>query len=101
VYAFLTRAFDFAAIQPRRITVFGLFPRFPPGVSLVDPRRTPGGFVRHNADDMTIERWKTEPRLLGLEYTEAVEQAPPLWKDLTVASALAALLWAAALVVLR
>jgi hypothetical protein len=57
--------------------------------------------VRHNADDMTIERWKTESRLVGLEYTEAVEQAPPLWKDLTVASALAALLWAAALVVFR
>jgi len=53
-----------------------------------------------NLDDWTIERWKTEPRL-GLELSDAptVEQAPPLWKDLTLASALAVLLWAAAAVV--
>ena len=52
------------------------------------------------ADDWTIERWKTEPRLMGLEFSDvSVEQAPPLWKDLTVASALAVLLWAAAAVV--
>ena len=52
------------------------------------------------ADDWTIERWKTEPRLIGLEFGDGgVEQAPPLWKDLTVASALAVLLWAAAAVV--
>ncbi len=54
-----------------------------------------------NADDWTIERWKTEPRLVGLEFSDAAEQAPPLWKDLSVASALAILLWAAALVVFR
>ena len=48
-------------------------------------------------DDWTIERWKTEPRL-GLELSESptVEQATPLWKDVTLASALAVLLWAAA-----
>jgi hypothetical protein len=52
------------------------------------------------ADDWTIERWKTEPRLVGLEFGDgSVEQAPPLWKDLTVASALAVLLWGAAAVV--
>jgi hypothetical protein len=52
------------------------------------------------ADDWTIKRWKTEPRLVGLEFSDgAVEQAPPLWKDLTVASALAVLLWGAAAVV--
>lgn len=52
------------------------------------------------ADDWTIERWKTEPRLVGLEFTDgSVDQAPPLWKDLTVASAIAVLLWAAAAVV--
>ena len=52
------------------------------------------------ADNWTIERWKTEPRLVGLEFTEgSVEQAPPLWKDLAVASALAILLWGAAAVV--
>ena len=51
-------------------------------------------------DDWTIERWKTEPRLMGLEFSDgSVEPAPPLWKDLTVASALAVLLWAAAAVV--
>jgi len=50
------------------------------------------------ADDWTIERWKTEPRLVGLEFSDApvVEKAPPLWKDLTLASALAVLLWGAA-----
>jgi len=30
---------------------------------------------------------------------ETVEKAPPLWKDLTLASALAVLLWGAAAVV--
>jgi len=52
-------------------------------------------------DDWTIERWKTEPRLVGLELSDlpSVDPAPPLWKDLTVASALAVLLWAAAAVV--
>jgi hypothetical protein len=53
------------------------------------------------ADDWTIERWKTEPRLLGLEFSEVptVEPAPPLWKDLTLASVLAVVLWAAAALV--
>jgi hypothetical protein len=54
-----------------------------------------------NADDWVIERWKTEPRLVGLEISDAptVEQTPPLWKDVTVASALALLLWGAAALV--
>ena len=52
------------------------------------------------ADDWTIERWKTEPRLVGLEFTDAAtDKAPPLWKDLTLASALAVLLWGAAAIV--
>ena len=52
------------------------------------------------ADDWTIERWRTEPRLVALEFSDAVvEKAPPLWKDLTLASALAVLLWGAAAVV--
>ena len=51
-------------------------------------------------DDWTIERWKTEPRLVGLEFSDgSVEPAPPLWKDLTVASALAVLPWTAAAMV--
>ena len=57
--------------------------------------------TKREADDWTIERWKTEPRLVGLEFsdTTAVDKAPPLWKDLTLASALAVLLWGAAAVV--
>jgi hypothetical protein len=52
------------------------------------------------ADDSTIERWKTESRLVLPEYSEvSVDDATPLWKDLTLASALAVLLWAAAAVV--
>ena len=39
-----------------------------------------------------------EPRLSGLEFEDspASDQAPPLWKDLTLASVLAVLLWVAA-----
>jgi hypothetical protein len=56
--------------------------------------------TKSKADDWTIERWKTERKLVALELAE-LDQAPPLWKDLTVASAVAVLLWAAALVVFR
>jgi hypothetical protein len=56
--------------------------------------------IKGKADDWTIERWKTEPRLVGLEFSDTtIDQAPPLWKDLTLASALAVLLWAAAALV--
>lgn len=38
------------------------------------------------ADDWTIKRWRTEPRLVGLQFSESIrEAAPPLWKDLAVA----------------
>ena len=51
-------------------------------------------------DDWTIERWKTEPRIGGIEFTDAsVDQAPPLWKDLMLASVIAVLLWGAAAIV--
>jgi hypothetical protein len=56
--------------------------------------------MRH-ADDWTIERWRTEPAepLLSLELTEApLDKAPPLWRDLALASALAVLFWGAAAV---
>ena len=48
-------------------------------------------------DDWTIERWRLEPRVRGLQFDEpaGTEQAPPLWKDLTIASIAAAALWAA------
>jgi len=52
-----------------------------------------------NYDDRIIERWRLEPRLSGLELLEdslSAEQAPPLWKDLTLASVLAVVLWLAA-----
>jgi hypothetical protein len=67
---------------------------------LKSSRAPEGGVTKSKADDWTIERWKTEPKLVGLELTE-LDQAPPLWKDLTVASAVAVLLWGAALVVFR
>jgi hypothetical protein len=52
------------------------------------------------ADDWTIERWRIEPRLVPMEISDApVEIATPLWKDLTLASALAVLLLGAAAVV--
>lgn len=46
-------------------------------------------------DDLTIDRWRIEPRVRGLELDEAEEQnqTPALWKDLTLASAVALLLW--------
>jgi hypothetical protein len=53
------------------------------------------------ADEWTIESWKTEPRLSGLEFVDTpIDQAPPLWKDLTLASLVAILLWAAAAILL-
>lgn len=58
------------------------------------------GTRRKTDDDWTIERWRTEPRLVGLEFSDTiVEKAPSIWRDLTVASAVAILLWAAAAVV--
>lgn len=52
----------------------------------------------HNYDDWTIERWRLEPRISGLELedSQSAEQTPPLWKDLTLASVLALVLWLAA-----
>ena len=52
-------------------------------------------------DEWTIERWKIEPRLADLEFSDAVYQAPRLWKALTLASAVAVLLWGAAFVIFR
>lgn len=55
--------------------------------------------AKRDTDNWTIERWKSEPRLMSLEWDGSGEQAPPLWKDLTLASALGVLLWGAAAVV--
>ncbi len=50
-----------------------------------------------NHDEWTIDRWRLEPRY-ALEFDESlgVDKAPPLWKDLTLASVVALVLWAAA-----
>jgi hypothetical protein len=51
-----------------------------------------------NYDNWTIERWRVEPRISTLEFDDpaSADQAPPLWKDLTLASALALVLWVTA-----
>ena len=48
-----------------------------------------------NYDDRTIDRWKLDPRFPSLEMDEpaATDAAPPLWKDLALASVVAAALW--------
>ena len=49
-------------------------------------------------DEWTINRWRLEPRLRSLEMEDVptADQAPPLWKDLTLASIVALQLWGAA-----
>ena len=64
----------------------------------------PGGFHVNKArpyDEWTIESWRTEPRLSRLNSFEVdeAEQTPALWKDLTLASGVAVLLWVAAAIV--
>ena len=55
---------------------------------------------KRKADEWTIESWKTEPRLGPFDLPDpSIETAPPLWKDLMVASVVAVLLWAAAAIV--
>jgi hypothetical protein len=51
-------------------------------------------------DDWTVESWRIEPRLHPVENdTSDAEQNPPLWKDLTLASIVAMLLWGAAVAI--
>jgi hypothetical protein len=52
----------------------------------------------HEYDKWTISRWRLQPRIRGLEFEDlsSGEQAPPLWKDLTLASIVAVLIWAVA-----
>ena len=56
-----------------------------------------------NYDDWRIDRWKVEPRFPSLELDDrpAADQAPPLWKDLTLASLVALVLWVIAAVSFR
>lgn len=52
-------------------------------------------------DDWTIESWRIEPRLGALDVDiRDAEQNPPLWKDLTLASIIALVLWGTAALVL-
>ena len=53
------------------------------------------------ADEWTVKHWRIEPRWRVLEDVDEppiAEQTPPLWKDLTVASIAAVLLWGSAVV---
>ena len=64
----------------------------------------PEGTVNNpNYDDRTIDSWRLEPRLraLDLDDSPGAEQAPPLWKDLTLASVVALLLWGATVSIFR
>ena len=57
------------------------------------PRRAP--VSTRNSDDRTIDRWRLEPRFKAFEIDDPpdVDHAPTLWKDLTLALVVAAILW--------
>jgi hypothetical protein len=47
-------------------------------------------------DNRTISRWQLQPRVHGLEWenpSAGMEQTPPIWADLALASVVAVLLW--------
>jgi hypothetical protein len=52
-------------------------------------------------EDWTVDRWKVEPKFDRLEIDDppTSDVVPPLWKDLTLALAVAAALWMTAAVV--
>jgi hypothetical protein len=82
-----------------------LLRKAPVAVSLRSPQgsRSVEAPMARKFDDWTIDRWRTEPqwRALDLDEPQFVEQAPPLWKDLTLASVVAAALWVAAVILVR
>jgi hypothetical protein len=56
-----------------------------------------------NYDDWTTDRWKVEPKFPSLDIDEPLttDQAPPLWMDLVLASAVALALWVVVAVLFR
>ena len=55
-----------------------------------------------NYDDWTTDRWKVEPKLPWLDIDDATtDQAPPLWKDLALASVVALAFWVIAALLFR
>jgi hypothetical protein len=47
-----------------------------------------------NYDDATIAKWRLEPQLTAADIDDTqYDQAPPLWKDLALASIVAVLMW--------
>ncbi len=55
-----------------------------------------------NYDDWTIDRWKADATFPSLEFDDSssVDVAPPLWKDLTLASIVALAFWVVAVMIL-
>jgi hypothetical protein len=61
-----------------------------------------GAVTTRNYDDWTIDRWKVDAKFPSVELDESsVDLAPPLWKDLTLASVVALALWVVAALILR
>jgi len=53
-------------------------------------------------DEWTIEKWRMDARWGRLEFGDTLlDRGRPLWRDLTVASVVAVVLWIAAAVVFR
>jgi hypothetical protein len=63
----------------------------------------PGGTVSLPIyDKWTVDHWRLEPRLHGLEIDDPPESdtVPVFWKDVTVALAVVAVMWIVAVIVL-
>jgi hypothetical protein len=58
-------------------------------------KKTEGAVSTRNSDDGTIDRWRLEPRFKAFEIDDPpdLDHAPTLWKDLTLAVVVAAVLW--------
>lgn len=62
--------------------------------------RQGGTLGTRHYDDWTVESWRIEPKVGGYEAElDDADDNPPLWKDLTLASIVALVLWSAAAIV--